>query len=308
MMEKYRVTKEDVDRHVLHHLGPLSVEIMKEVFDSPMLPPAELVEVDGKEHLLIGDELIVEKAGVERIYDDPRAKRQNWNVMARAGEYIDTDDVSDDDNDIPLLEAPVRDTVPVRRAYSEYDTGEGHQRPLRRWTEERMEREIEKTTRETVTFLDEMLNVRDMAHRVYREIMDNGDLKYYATAVSAIHEVRGVMESLAKLSLIAQRIDDGNERSIRKLSPAMRDMIRSMGITEPVDPDTKVSFMPVGGMVESVRPEPVVSEPAIEPTPEPIVEKEPTLYDMVMEKVDEDIDTDTNPDASSITLVQEQVW
>ena len=246
LLAEYSVTREDMERHLVRHLAPMCMEVLDVATGGSPYMEQELSE-DGEE-LILGGRVAVPMASSEAACGRTVWRRDAISMVSEASEIQDEEgkDVvyswndTDDEMELPKLRE-------IRRGRKEYDVGKGYSNPLRRWTEARMEKEVEKVTRSTVTFLDEMLNVRDMAHRIYREIMDNGDMKYYATAVSAIHEVRGVMESLAKLSLIAQRMEDGGANTVRKLSPAMRDMVRSMGITEELDHSEKdVIFVDTG--------------------------------------------------------------
>jgi len=125
-----------------------------------------------------------------------------------------------------------------------YD-GIGKYRP---WGYARMNKELSKRAENTVNFLDEMMNIRKMSYRIYNEIMDEGDPKLYGTAISAVREIRGVMETLGKMSLIAKKLGDDNA-GVKRLSEPMQDMIRKMGVLS----DTEFTDQAVPPTAEETR-------------------------------------------------------
>lgn len=103
-------------------------------------------------------------------------------------------------------------------------------RVLKPWTRARARVELERKLMETINFYDEMLDCRAKADRVYNEIMDNGDLKLYGIAISAIREKRGVVDTLGKMSLIAKTLSDQTEGQVRRVSPELASVMDALGV------------------------------------------------------------------------------
>lgn len=81
-------------------------------------------------------------------------------------------------------------------------------------------------TKDIVNLMDELLLVRDMSLRVYNEIMDSGELKYYNTAMLAVKEIRGVAETMGKFSLIAKQLE--REGEVERLPGPILEMIKEV--------------------------------------------------------------------------------
>jgi hypothetical protein len=110
----------------------------------------------------------------------------------------------------------------------------GKPRSLAPWDNANQAMQTSLRHKEALNFYDEMLDIREDAKRVYDEIMDSGELKYYSTAVSAVRERRGVVETLCKMSLIARQLSDGDGKA-RKLSPALQGIVDTLGPLEDGD-------------------------------------------------------------------------
>lgn len=108
-----------------------------------------------------------------------------------------------------------------------------------RWTRGRMVNEIEERAGDTMNYLDEMVSLRSMAKKIYDEVMEAGEIKNYGIAVSAIKEMRGVMDSIGRMGLIAKKLGESSS-GIKRLSPEMQGMMAKLGImadgAEPVSP------------------------------------------------------------------------
>lgn len=102
--------------------------------------------------------------------------------------------------------------------------------PLRPWTKARARHELEVKLAEAINFYDEMLECRNKSRKVYDEIMENGELKYYSIAIAAIREQRGVVETLGKMSLIAKSLSDGQPIKGKNLSPELRELMQKLGV------------------------------------------------------------------------------
>jgi len=127
---------------------------------------------------------------------------------------------------------------PTDHVDKDADTGEYGK--LRMWDKERTMQELAKRESEAINYYSEMVKVKTDLERVYDEIMDNdfsttnknGDRievsKPYAAAIAAKREVHSVLDSLARMSLIAAKIGatDGNEAM--QLSPEIDSMVTSI--------------------------------------------------------------------------------
>lgn len=101
-----------------------------------------------------------------------------------------------------------------------------------------METEVQKRSGDAIVFYDEMVDARNMAKRIYSEIMDDelqvdskGNIipKNYSAAIAAVREVHTVAMDLAKMAVIATRYQDEQEKG-RRLSPVMQAMINDIGV------------------------------------------------------------------------------
>lgn len=80
-----------------------------------------------------------------------------------------------------------------------------------------------------VNLMDELLLVRDMSLRVYNEILDSGDIRYYGTAMMAVKEIRSVAETMGKFSLIAKQLE--REGEVERLPGPIIDLIKEVAHT-----------------------------------------------------------------------------
>jgi len=116
--------------------------------------------------------------------------------------------------------------------------GQDASRPLAAWDDTRIKGELMKKGEEALNFYDEMLDIRKCAIRIYDEVMEAGKLKYYPTAVAAIRERRGIVETLGKMSLIAKQLSDETEGK-KKLSPGMKSVVDSIFKLLPEDEEAE---------------------------------------------------------------------
>jgi hypothetical protein len=101
--------------------------------------------------------------------------------------------------------------------------------PSKPWTEGRMRNEIEARAADSLNFLDQMREYMDKTDHVYDEVMGEGDVAKYGIAIQAIHEGRGILESIGKMGLIAKKLGEG-AGGMRRLSPELQGMIEKLGI------------------------------------------------------------------------------
>ena len=216
------VTEMDIMNHQVRHLAPVAREVVQAFFPS-----------------------------LNDIPDEAATKgfRKQVSRLAKAAEDIESYESSAERiarsrftrvvNDDPHKRFRARPTVAFSGDGVYAMQGE-HSFPFKIWSRRRMDIEVGKREKNTITFLGELMNVRKMAYRVYNETMDTGDAKYYGTAVSALREIRGVVETLGKFSLIAKQLgDDSGKR--KSLSPQMQDMIAKLGISVSADTGESVS-------------------------------------------------------------------
>ena len=115
---------------------------------------------------------------------------------------------------------------------------EGKPRSLVPFTRGQVAGETERRAIDAINFYDEMMGIRARAITIYDRIMDPEDKilddgrlvkvmpdpKYYRTALAAVSEMRGVVETLGKMSLIAKRLNEGTDGP-RRLSPDLQSII-----------------------------------------------------------------------------------
>jgi len=104
-----------------------------------------------------------------------------------------------------------------------------------------MESELRDRAQNNINFMDEMMRVRKMSYHVYKEVITRGQVKDYGIAMTAVREIRGVVETLGKFSLIAKQLGD-DEGKMKRLSPQMQDMIAKLGIGQ-IEQDEETAEM-----------------------------------------------------------------
>lgn len=113
-------------------------------------------------------------------------------------------------------------------------------RSLRPWTVARTRLELEDRVAEAINFYDEMLELRQMTREIHTEataeIEDprgNGTMLKYGldglkVGLSAVREMRGVVETLGKMSLIAKKLSDDEDGG--RVSPELQSIIDSVAL------------------------------------------------------------------------------
>jgi hypothetical protein len=99
--------------------------------------------------------------------------------------------------------------------------------PLVPWDDARQSAETHMRELAAINFYDEMMDIRRCAIDVYNEVMASKDLKFYPTAIAAVRERRGIVETLGKMSLIAKQLNEVTDTG-KKLSPALQEMVDRM--------------------------------------------------------------------------------
>jgi hypothetical protein len=172
----------------------------------------------------------------ERLIPVSRALKRAPKILAKRRKELDTDNLDD-------REGSVSDTAPVAitREYALSGLPGTQERPLRPWPDDRQIQETSDRAVSAINFYDEMMDIRRCAIRVYNEVMESGQLKYYPTAIAAVRERRGIVETLGKMSLIAKQLSESTENE-KKLSPALQAVVDSI---RKVTPETVESVSEV---------------------------------------------------------------
>ena len=106
---------------------------------------------------------------------------------------------------------------------------DGRSRELVPFNRGQCARETQERGIDALNYYDELLNIRQRAIDVYDKIINTDDRKRFSVAIAAVREMRGVVDTLARTSLIARQLSEGIEGA-PKLFPdlqALVDAIRS---------------------------------------------------------------------------------
>lgn len=201
-----------VVRHLVRHVGPIYSQVGALVFGlaSRMLEESGLLDIQRPSRK-----------------DDKRALAELESEIGAVRERVD--------------DSPAHRLYSVRYAYrggARVVNADGNARSLVPFSRGQVAGETERRAIDAINFYDEMMDIRARAITIYDRIMDPDDLitdagqrvkqhpnpKYYRTALAAVSEMRGVVETLGKMSLIAKRLNEGSEGP-RRLSPDLQSII-----------------------------------------------------------------------------------
>lgn len=203
-----------VFRHLVRHVGPIYSQVGEAVFGlaSEDLELGAQVRLEAPGPGPASDRKVFERIGAE---------------MAAMRERVE--------------DQPERRMYGVKYAYcggSRAMNADGRPRSLVPFNRGQVAAETEGRVIDAINFYDEMMGIRARAITIYDRIMDpeprilasgevvevRPDPKYYRTALAAVSEMRGVVETLGKMSLIAKRLNEGTDGP-RRLSPDLQSII-----------------------------------------------------------------------------------
>jgi len=204
-------TDDEIAIHAADHLMPVSTAVLENFFPESLRCEAE--EFDSS------------ALDMSRIY---------------LREGLRAPDV--DEESSPVAGSTGQDSSNLAPAHDQvYAIENGVLYPMKIWSPKRMESELRDRAQNNINFMDEMMRVRKMSYHVYKEVITRGQVKDYGIAMTAVREIRGVVETLGKFSLIAKQLGD-DEGKMKRLSPQMQDMIAKLGIGQ-IEQDEETAEM-----------------------------------------------------------------